>query len=101
MGLHPQPVDDEPSSASGIGGQATTLFMALIPTILGGASGIVKVTVVQEDIPHLLSIGLLESVGSVIDTKANVIRYEGHGTEDRMLRLRSGHRTVDVTKWQV
>ena len=99
VGLRPQPIDEEPSRASGIGGQATTLFMALIPTILGGAPGIVRVTVVQEDIPHLLSIGLLESAGSVIDTKANVIRFEEHGTQDKMLRLKSGHRTVDVTKW--
>jgi len=73
--------------------------MALIPTILGGAPGNVRGTVVQEDIPHLLSIGLLESSGSVIDTKANVIRFEEHGTQDKMLRLKSGHRTVDVTKW--
>ena len=99
VGLRPQPIDEEPSRASGIGGQATTLFMALIPTILGGAPGVVRVTVVLEDIPHLLSIGLLESAGSVIDTKANVIRFEEHGTEDKMLRLKSGHRTVDVTKW--
>ena len=99
VGLRPQPIDEEPSRASGIGGQATTLFMALIPTILGGAPGIVRVTVVQEDIPHLLSIGLLESAGSIIDTKANVIRFEEHGTCDKMLRLKSGHRTVDVTKW--
>ena len=99
VGLRPQPIDEEPPRASGIGGQATTLFMALIPTILGGAPGVVRVTVVLEDIPHLLSIGLLESAGSVIDTKANVIRFEEHGTEDKMLRLKSGHRTVDVTKW--
>ena len=99
VGLRPIPVDDEPARASGIGGQATTLFMALVPTILGGAPGIVRVTVVLEDIPHLLSIGLLESAGSVIDTKANVIRFEEHGTEDKMIRLQSGHRMLDVTKW--
>ena len=99
VGLRPVPIDDEPSKASGIGGQATTLFVALVPTILGGAPGIVKVTVVQEDVPHLLSIGLLEAMGSVIDTKQNIIHYWEHGTQDRMTRLKSGHRTVDVTKW--
>ena len=100
VGLRPIPVDDEPARASGVGGQATTLFMSLIPTVLGGAPGVVRVTVVLEDIPHLLSIGLLESAGSVIDTKKNVIRFEEHGTEDKMMRLKSGHRTLDVTKWQ-
>ena len=98
-GLRPIPIDDEPAKASGIGGQATTLFMALILTILGGAPGIVRVTVVLEDIPHLLSIGLLESAGSVIDTKKNMIRFEEHGAQDQMMRLKSGHRTLDVTKW--
>ena len=100
VGLRPIPVNDEPTRASGVGGQATTLFMSLIPTILGGAPGVVRVTVVLEDIPHLLSIGLLESAGSIIDTKKNVIRFEEHGTEDKMMRLKSGHRTLDVTKWQ-
>lgn len=47
MGLRPIPIDNEPSKASGIGGQANTLFIAMVPTILGGAPGIVKVTVVR------------------------------------------------------
>ena len=75
VGLRPIPIDDEPSKASGIRGQANTLFMAMVPTILGGAPGIVKVTVVQEDIPNFLSIGLLEAAGSVIDTKENLIHF--------------------------
>ena len=74
--------------------------MALIPTILGGFPGIVRVTVVKENVPHLLSIGLLEKVGSVIDTKSNVIHYLEHAARDEMHRLSSGHRTVDVTKWR-
>ena len=61
----------------------------------------VKVTVhvVAEDIPHLLSIGLLESAGSVINTQTNQIQFENIGTEDKMVRLRSGHRVVDISKW--
>ena len=99
MGLRPIPIDDEPSKAPGIRGQTNTLFMAMVPTILGGAPGIVKVTVVQEDIPNFLSIGLLEAAGSVIDTKENLIHFREHCTRDRMMRLKSGHRTVDVAKW--
>eukprot|EP00435_Cladocopium_sp_Y103_P021580 s2554_g5.t1 len=97
VGLQPIQLNDNPGRASGIGGQATTLYVALVPTILGGAPGIVRVTVVKEDVPHLLSIGLLESAGSVIDTKANVIKYQEHGTQDKMYRLKTGHRTVDIT----
>eukprot|EP00435_Cladocopium_sp_Y103_P035246 s245_g9.t1 len=99
VGLQPVPIEDDPGRASGIGGQANTLFMALVPTILGGTPGIVRLTVVEEDVPHLLSIGLLESAGSIIDTKSNIIQYLEHGTQDKMHRLKSGHRTVDITKW--
>ena len=98
-GLQPVQIEEKPASASGVGGKATTLFQALIPCILGGAPGVVKVTVVAEDIPHLLSIGLLESAGSVINTQTNQIQFENIGTEDKMVRLRSGHRVVDVSKW--
>ena len=98
-GLKPIQIEEKPASASGVGGKATTLFQALIPCILGGAPGVVKVTVVAEDIPHLLSIGLLESAGSVINTQTNQIQFENIGTEDKMLRLRSGHRVVDISRW--
>lgn len=59
-----------------------------------------KITVVQQDIPHLLSIGLLESLGSIIDIKGNVLKYENYDAEDQMHRMSSGHRTIDVTKWE-
>ena len=98
-GLQPVKLQEKPSPASGVGGRATTLFTSLIPFTLGGAPGIVKVTVVKEDIPHLLSIGLLESAGSIINTRTNAIHYENFGTEDTMLRMSSGHRTVCVASW--
>lgn len=92
-------LEETPGSAAGVGGKADTLFAALIPCVLGGHPGVVKVTVVKEDVPHLLSIGLLESMGSVIDTRANVLKYELYGAQDQMNRLKSGHRTIDITKW--
>ena len=98
-GLQPVKLQEKPSPASGVGGRATTLFTSLIPFTLGGAPGIVKVTVVKEDIPHLLSIGLLESAGSIINTRTNAIHYENFGSEDTMLRMSSGHRTVCVASW--
>ena len=82
-----------------MGGQAKTLFTALSPCILGGKPGIIQLTVVEEDVAQLLSIGLLEHAKSVIDTEQNVISFKGFGTQDRMNRLSSGHRTVDITKW--
>ena len=98
-GLQPVRIEEKPASASGVGGKATTLYQSLVPCVLGGAPGVVKVTVVKEDIPHLLSIGLLESAGAIINTKTNETQFEAIGTRDSMCRLKSGHRTVDITKW--
>ena len=97
----PRPVElkEKSGAALGVGGKAKTLFLSLIPCVLGGAPGIVRITVVQQDIPHLLSIGLLESLGSIIDIKGNVLKYENYDSEDFMFRMSSGHRTIDVTKW--
>ena len=74
LGLRPVILKESPSSASGIGGKARPLFSALTPCSLGGFPGVVKLTVLEEDIPHLLSIGLLEMAKSVIDTESNVIQ---------------------------
>ena len=98
-GLQPVKLQEKPGQASGVGGRATTLFISLVPFTLGGAPGIVKVTIVKEDIPHLLSIGLLESAGSIINTRTNAIHYETFGTKDTMRRMSSGHRTVSVAGW--
>ena len=85
---------------SGVGGKATPLFKALIPCILGGVPGIVKVTVVREDIPRLLSVGLLEATGACINMRSNVVEYQELGAQESMQRLRSGHRTVDIASWK-
>ena len=57
-GLRTIKLQETPSKASGVGGVAKTLFMALAPCILGGQPGVIKLTVVEDDIPQLLSIGL-------------------------------------------
>ena len=98
-GLRTVRLTEKPAPASGVGGRASTMFTALVPCILGGAAGVVKVTVVEEDIPHLLSIGLLESAGAVINTASNVIEFRNIGTEDSMVRIKSGHRVLNIAKW--
>ena len=98
-GLRAVKLEEKPAPASGVGGRAKTMFTALVPCILGGAAGVVKVTVVEEDIPHLLSIGLLESAGAVINTASNVIEFRNIGTEDSMTRIKSGHRVLNIAKW--
>ena len=99
-GLQTVDLDEQPGPASGVGGKAKTLFKALVPCVLGGAPGVVKITVVQEDIPRVLSVGFLETLGSVIDTEANVLKYGNYSSEDHMHRMPSGHHTIDITQWE-
>ncbi|CAK9027595.1 CCHC-type domain-containing protein [Durusdinium trenchii] len=99
VGLQAIKLDEAPGKAAGVGGSAKTLFMALSPCILGGQPGIIKLTVVEDDVPQLLSIGLLEHGEAVIDTGTDKIHFRKFGTEARMTRLPSGHRTLDVAEW--
>ena len=92
VGLRAVKLEQPPDPASGFGGQAKTLFNALTPCILGGKPGVIKLTVVEEDVPQLLSIGLLEHAKSVIDTDQNLIFFKSFGAQDQMNRLASGHR---------
>ena len=99
VGLQAIKLDEIPGKAAGVGGSAKTLFMALSPCILGGQPGVIKLTVVEDDVPQLLSIGLLEHGEAVIDTGTDKILFRKFGTEARMTRLPSGHRTLDVAEW--
>ena len=99
VNLKPIVLDEAPSDASGIGGKARPLFMALTPCCLGGFPGVVKLTILEEDVPHLLSVGLLEMARSVIDTGENMIFFKAFGTESKLKRLNTGHRLIDVASW--
>ena len=96
-GLAPVILDEVPPQAAGIGGSARPLFNALTPIFLGGKPGIVKLTVLADEIPELLSIGLLEHTGAIIDTESNEIKFKRLQTAAHMKRLESGHRVLDVT----
>ena len=99
IGLQPVILSEEPPAAAGIGGKADALFVALTPCFLGQQPGIVKLTVLKQDIPHLLSIGLLEHAQSIIDTSSNKIQFRAFGCSADMTRLPSGHRTLDISSW--
>ncbi|CAJ1456378.1 unnamed protein product [Effrenium voratum] len=98
-GLRTVEFQEDGPSPIGIGGKATPVCSALIPCMLGGTPGIVKVLVVEEDVPHLLSIGLLEHAGAMINTADDSIVFQEFGSKDKTRRLRSGHRTLQIATW--
>ena len=90
QGLRCLRLDGQPSAAHGVGGKAEPLFV--VPCRLAGVPGVIRVTVVRGGVPHLLSVGLLESM-------RNTVNYQELGVSEPMQRLRSGHRIVDVADW--
>ena len=66
--------------------------------LLGQFPGVVKLTVIDEDIPHLLSIGLLEHGKAVIDTDKDEVNFKAFGVGAKMTRLESGHRLLNVVE---
>ena len=99
-GLKTIRLNSTPTPASGVGGSAKPLFEALSPCILGGEPGIVKLTILDEDIPQLLSVGLLEYAGAIIDTCENKISFRRFGRSADMTRMQSGHRIMPVYEWK-
>lgn len=99
VGLRVVELKEKPGPASGIGGSATPVVSALCPCILGGQAGIIKLSVVQEDVPQLLSIGLLEHGGAIIDTNVDKITFAKFGSEQQMTKQNTGHGTIDIAEW--
>ena len=98
-GLKPVRLSESPLPASGIGGEAKPLFCSLVPSVLGGKPGVIKLTVVSQDIPQLLSVGLLEHAGAIIDVANNRIQFSRLDSSAKLHKLSSGHRTLDVASW--
>ena len=86
----------EPPPANGVGGAAQALYYAMIPISLGGKLGFVKTKVLDCDIPHLLSVGLLDHVGSIIDLPRDRILFDDSSEVSACRRLDSGHRTLSI-----
>ena len=99
VGLRTIELDEKPSPASGVGGSATPVLTALSPCMLGQQPGVIRLSVVKEDVPQLVSIGLLELGGAIIDTNCDKIFFKKFGGEVDMRKIDSGHRTIDVSTW--
>lgn len=100
VGLKPVELKAKPAPAAGIGGKSDPLFQVLSPCTLAGFPGVIKLTVLREDVPQLLSIGLLEHAKAVIDTDTNRLTFKAFGKSAPMIRVpESGHRLLDIADW--
>ena len=98
-----------PMPCAGIGGAASTVGQADVPTCVAGTLGVIRFTILQDtdafQTPPLLPISYLEAVDAVIDLPRGQL-LTASGRSVPMERLPSGHRSVPIldfhsTPWQL
>lgn len=81
----------------GIGGAAKVLFGALVLVLIARKAGLIRLTVVDAEVPPLLPIGLLDELGANIDLTTNTMeRYSWNDGFSTMERPPSGRRTIEI-----
>ena len=58
-GLQVEWSQEKPESASGIGGMTQPIGVVYVPVGLTGCNGIIRLTVVEQDVPPLLPVGIM------------------------------------------
>ncbi|CAE7324282.1 RE1, partial [Symbiodinium necroappetens] len=99
-GLRPVPVDVPISSPSGIGGSAKAVKAMLVPISPGGVPGVLQMTVLEENIPPLLSVGFLEFLKTCIDLEEDPVSFRRLGVTMPLTKQPSGHRTIPLVQWK-
>lgn len=100
VGLQPIMVDVPVSVPLGIGGAAKVRGVALVPVSPGGVPGVLEFTILESEVPPLLSVGFLEFLGAEISLVSNLIRFTEIDVELKMNRLSTGHRTISLICWK-
>ena len=98
--LKPIMVDTPVSVPLGIGGAAKVKGVALVPISPGGVPGILEFTILEHDVPPLLSVGFLEFLGAEIKLVTNQLLFTNIDVKILMRRLSSGHRTIPLVNWK-
>ncbi|CAK8986694.1 CCHC-type domain-containing protein [Durusdinium trenchii] len=98
-GLRVIEVDMPRVEPSGIGGAAKVSRTILVPVSIGGVPGTLFMTVLEANIPPLLSVGFLEFLKTKIDLEENRVFFGKLGVDMSMQRLPSGHRCVSLVEW--
>ena len=98
-GLKPVEVPAPGGAPTGIGGAATVKKAVLVPISLGGVPGTVHFVVISENVPPLLSVGLLEHLGATMCLTTNTVEFKTIGVKQPMRKESSGHRTIPLVEW--
>ena len=82
--------------ARGIGGEARVCGVVEVPIGVSGTCGAVEATVVEEEVPFLLSIRVLRDVEAVVNVAEGYLHMQRFGVKSMLQSLPSGHIAVSV-----
>ena len=81
----------------GVGGTAHRTRSMMMPTMIDGLPGVLRYTVVEEDIPGLLPLSFQEKQAAMINLRTNKLHLPHLRAVVPLHRTPGGHRTIDVT----
>ncbi|CAK9042510.1 unnamed protein product [Durusdinium trenchii] len=83
------------AQARGIGGEARVVGVVEIPVGIAGVNGLIEATVVEEDVPFLLSIKFLQQVKATISLSEQELHLGAFGRSTKLQEMPTGHVAVD------
>ncbi|CAK9109699.1 DNA topoisomerase 3-alpha (DNA topoisomerase III alpha) [Durusdinium trenchii] len=84
------------AQAKGIGGDAKVCGVVEIPVGIGGVNGLIEATVVEDEVPFLLSIQFLKQVGAIVNLQESSLALTAFDKSSCIHHMPSGHVAVQV-----
>ena len=107
-GLQVEWSQEQPEFASGIGGATRPIGVVYVPVGLAGCNGIIRFTVVEQDVSPLLPVGVMRTLQASLDLHNNSdkVILRQFGGESSLRTLKSGHTAIradqfDLDGWQL
>ena len=107
-GLQVERSQEKPESASGIGGMTQPIGVVYVPVGLAGCNGIIRFTVVEQDVPPLLQVVIMRILQASLDLTddGDKVIFRQFGGESSLRTLQSGHTVTradqfDPDGWQL
>ena len=107
-GLQVEWSQEKPESASGIGGVTQPIGVVYVPVGLAGYNGTIRFTVVEQDVPPLLPVGIMRTLQASLDLTddGDKMIFRQFGGESSLRTLQSRHTVIradqlDPDDWQL
>eukprot|EP00971_Amphidinium_carterae_P352936 6492777-Amphidinium_carterae.1 len=100
LGLHPELISEKATVTHGIGGIAPTSGIWRLPVGIGGISGLIDITIIEQPIPLLVPISLQRELGMVLNLPTMTATWTAMGgAKSKIITLPTGHIAISVTEW--